>query len=67
MESTELTCLEGKIDHLLEALRALQGENQHLRQQLARHAREKSLSYHNNKQIAARIRKIINQLQEALV
>ncbi len=67
MEIIELTKLELKVERLLNALEELKAENKHLRNQVARHAREKSVQYQNNQQVVGKIRKIINTLQEALV
>ena len=66
MEMIELVHLEKQIDHLLIVLESLQAENNHLRNQLARNARDKSLCYQNNRQLAGKIKKIISNLQEAL-
>ena len=67
MESVELDRLEAQIDHLLRVLEDLRTENQYLRNQAARHAREKSVQYQNNRQTVGKIKKIISHLQEALI
>ncbi len=67
MEIVELDRLELQIERLLRNLEDLQAENKHLRSQIARHARDKSVQYQNNRQAAGKIRKIISHLQEALV
>ena len=67
MESVELNRLEAQIDHLLRVLEDLRTENQYLRNQVARHAREKSVQYQNNRQAVGKIKKIISHLQEALL
>ena len=67
METVELNRLEAQIDLLLRVLEDLQAENKYLRNQIARYAREKSVQYQNNRQVAGKIKKIISRLQEALV
>lgn len=67
METVELNHLESQIDRLLRVLEDLQAENKYLRNQVARHAREKSLQYQNNRQTVGKIKKIISHLQEALI
>jgi cell division protein ZapB len=67
MESVDLDRLEAQIDHLLRVLEDLRTENQYLRNQAARYAREKSLQYQNNRQTVGKIKKIISHLQEALI
>jgi uncharacterized protein (TIGR02449 family) len=66
MESSELGCLELQIDRLLQIIGDLQVENNYLRNQMVRHSREKSAWYQNNRQTVCKIKKIINNLQEAL-
>lgn len=66
MEIAELSRLELKLDHLLQMLHDLQAENSHLRNQIARHAREKNLWYQNNRYLVGKIKKIISNLQEAM-
>lgn len=67
MESVEFNCLEMQVERLLRILADLQAENKNLRHQLARNAREKVLWIQHNQQTAMQIRRIISQLQEALV
>lgn len=67
MESIEIDRLEAQVDHLLRVLEDLRVENQYLRTQAAKHAREKSLEYQHKRQTVGKIKKIINHLQEALI
>lgn len=67
MESAELDLLEMRVDHLLRIVGDLQAENQYLRNQMTRHAREKNLWYQNNRVTAGKIKQIITHLQEGLV
>lgn len=66
MEVADFSQLELEVGHLLSALEELQLENKHLRNQLARYAREKSLIYQQNRQTADKIKKIISYLQGAM-
>lgn len=67
MESIELSRLEAQVSHLLRVLDDLRVENKYLRNQLARHAREKSGWYQHKRDVASKINKIVSNLQEALV
>ncbi len=67
MASVELGRLELQIDHLLRLVGDLQAENKYLRNQMVRYAREKNLWYQNNRHTAGKIKKIISNLQEALI
>ncbi len=67
MNYIELDNLEIQVDYLLRTMEKLQTENKDLRYQLARHVREKNQWYQNNRQMAGKIKKIINHLQESLV
>lgn len=67
MQNTELCQLEMQIEQLLRSMDDLQAENKYLRNQLARHARAKSLWRSNSLQTAAKIKKIISHLEEALI
>ncbi len=67
MEMAELAHLEKQINDLLTVLDGLQAENRHLRNQLARNARDKCLYYQNNRQLIVKIKKIISNLQDAFV
>jgi uncharacterized protein (TIGR02449 family) len=66
MQNTELGQLEVQIEQLLRVMDDLQAENKYLRHQLARHARAKSLWHQTSRQTAAKIKKIINHLEESL-
>ena len=66
MEAIQLTRLEAQIDQLLRQLEELQTENRCLREQLSRHAREKSTWYHQNRKVAGEVKKVIGNLKEVL-
>lgn len=66
MQNAALTELERQIEQLLRAVDDLQAENKYLRNQLARHARAKSMWHQNSRQTAAKIKKIISHLEGAL-
>lgn len=66
MGIVELAGLELQVEHLLKTLEDLKAENHYLRHQMARFAREKSLTAHNNRLLAGKVRKIISQLQEQI-
>lgn len=66
MPNAALTELEKQIEQLLRIVDDLQAENKYLRNQMARHARAKSLWQQNSRQTAAKIKKIISHLEGVL-
>ena len=65
MEIIELGRLEMQIDRLMCIVEKLRSENTHLRSLAARHAREKSAWFQQNRETIGKIKKIISHLREA--